>query len=153
MVLTDLFCRGMYIVLITDVFWIKKHKGFDAGFVRRMFPFHQLGPTRPSWSVSRHVRLSVCVRNRETPTSRGFVDLWSKIVFLILVWDDTISQKRGGPVFFPRLLKHMVLHPPPPLNTHFRRSCRPLVKDCVPNIGLRWHNFPKKGGIFLSCYC
>ena len=29
-------------------------------------------------------------------------------------------------------------------NTHFRRSWRPLVKDRVPNIGLGWHNFPKK---------
>ena len=62
--------------------------------------FYQLGPTGPSWSVSRHVRLSVCVRHRETPTSRGRVDLWSKIAFLILVWDDTIFKKRGGPIFF-----------------------------------------------------
>ena len=26
-----------------------------------IFFFHQLGPTGPSWSVSRHVRLSVCL--------------------------------------------------------------------------------------------
>ena len=32
----------------------------------------------------------VCLRHRETPTSGGRVDLWSKIAFLILVWDDTI---------------------------------------------------------------
>ena len=42
----------------------------------------------------------------------------------------------------------------PNQNTHCRRSWRPLVKDCVPNIGLGWHNFPKKGGVFFfSWYC
>ena len=34
----------------------------------------------------------------------------------------------------------------PSRNTHFRRSCRPLVEDRVPNIGLGWHNFQKKAG-------
>ena len=34
-------------------------------------------------------------------------------------------------------------------NTNFRRSCRPLVEDCVPNVGLRWHYVQKKGGIFF----
>ena len=34
----------------------------------------------------------------------------------------------------------------PSRNTHFRRSCRPLVEDRVPNIGLGWHFFQKKGG-------
>ena len=34
----------------------------------------------------------------------------------------------------------------PSRNTHFRRSCRPLVEDRVPNIGLGWHNFQKMGG-------
>ena len=38
----------------------------------------------------------VCVRHQETPTSGGRVDLWSKIAFLILVWDDTIFKKGGG---------------------------------------------------------
>ena len=49
--------------------------------------FHQLGPTGPSWSVSRHVRVYVCMSV-------------------------------------------------PSRNTHFRRSCRPLVEDRVPYIGL-----------------
>ena len=41
----------------------------------------------------------------QTPTSGGRVDLWSKIAFLILVWDDTIFKKKGGSNFFPKLLK------------------------------------------------
>ena len=31
-------------------------------------------------------------------------------------------------------------------NTHFRVLWRPLVKERIPNIGLWWHNFQKKGG-------
>ena len=36
----------------------------------------------------------------QTPTSGGRVDLWSKIAFLILVWDNTNIKKRGGLIFF-----------------------------------------------------
>ena len=35
----------------------------------------------------------------QTPTSGGRVDLWSKIAFLILVWDDTIFKKSGVNLF------------------------------------------------------
>ena len=44
--------------------------------------------------------MSVCLCHRETPPSGGRVDLWSKIAFLILVWDDTFSKKKGGPIFW-----------------------------------------------------
>ena len=84
--------------------------------------FHQLGPTGPSWSVSRHVCGCVClcvrVRHRETPTSGGHADLWSKIAFLILVWDDTL-KKKGGSNFLAKLLKRAILDPPP--------KSRPLI--------------------------
>ena len=63
--------------------------------------FHQLGPTGPSWSVSRHVLMSVCMSV-------------------------------------------------PSRNTHFRRSCRPLVEDRVPNIGLGWHLKKKRGVQFFG---
>ena len=62
-------------------------------------------PTRPHWaelvieSPCPFVVLCVCLCHRETPTSGGRVDLWSKIAFLILVWDDTIFKKRGGLIF------------------------------------------------------
>ena len=36
--------------------------------------------------------MSVCLCHREAPTSGGRVDLWSKIAFLILVWDDIILK-------------------------------------------------------------
>ena len=77
-------------------------------------------PTRPHWAelVSKSpcpcVCLCVCVCHRQTPTSRGRVDLWSNIAFLILVWDDTIFKKRGCLVFFPRLLGFG----PPPQKKH-----------------------------------
>ena len=34
-------------------------------------------------------------------------------------------------------------------NTHFPVSGRPLVEECIPYIGLWWHNFHKKREIFL----
>ena len=58
-------------------------------------------PTWPQWaelvieSPCPSVCLSVCLCHRKTPTSGGRVDLWSKIAFLILVWDDTIFKKGG----------------------------------------------------------
>ena len=59
-------------------------------------------PTRPKWAelVIESPCSSVCLCHRETPTSGGRVDLWSKIAFLILVWDDKIFKKRGGQIFF-----------------------------------------------------
>ena len=71
--------------------------------------YYTFSPTR---SVSRHVRLSVCVRHRETPTSGGHVDLWSKIAFQILVWDDTIFKKRGVK-FFSEIVTTRDFGPPP----------------------------------------
>ena len=68
--------------------------------------FFNFSPTRPHWAelVIESPCPSVCVSvrlcHRETPTSGGRVDLWSKIAFLILVWDDTIFKKKGGPIFF-----------------------------------------------------
>ena len=62
-------------------------------------------PTRPHWAelVSKSpcpwLFMSVCLCHRETTPSGGRVDLWSKIAFMILVWDDTIFQKTGGPIF------------------------------------------------------
>ena len=60
-------------------------------------PF-QFSPTRPHWAelVIESPCPSVCLCHRETPTSGGRVDLWSKIAFLILVWDDIIFKQRGG---------------------------------------------------------
>ena len=70
--------------------------------------YYTFSPTR---SVSRHVRLSVCVHHRETPTSGGHVDLWLKIAFLILVWDDTIFKKKGGVQFVSQIVKMRGLGP------------------------------------------
>ena len=52
-----------------------------------------------------------------TPTSGCCGDLWSKNIFLILVCDDIIFQKKGGlflhlGVLFPRSLKCAVLDHP-----------------------------------------
>ena len=72
----------------------------------------QFSPTRPHWaelvieSPCPFVCLSVCLCHRKTPTSGGRVDLWSKIAFLILVWDDTIFKKRGGSNFFSKIVKN-----------------------------------------------
>ena len=63
----------------------------------------------------------------QTPTSGGRVDLRSKIVFLILVWDETIFKK-GGLVWVP----FYVRKPETPTS----RGKKVLVKDCIPNIGL-----------------
>ena len=57
-----------------------------------------MGRVGPRVAMSVVVCLVPC--HREPPTSGGRVDLWSKIEFLILVWDDTIFKKRGGPIFF-----------------------------------------------------
>ena len=75
-------------------------------------------PTKPHWaelvieSPRPCVCVCVCLRHRETPTSGGRVDLWSKIAFLILVWDDTIFKKRGG-LFFSEIVKTRGFGPPP----------------------------------------
>ena len=60
----------------------------------------------------------------------------------------TQFSKKGWANFFSKIVKRRDFGPPPPpkKNTHFRRSCRPLVKDCMPNIGLGWQNFQKKSG-------
>ena len=58
--------------------------------------------------------LSVCLRQTKTPTSGGHGDLWSKIVFLTLVWDGTIFQKEA--VFFSLDIvntRGFAPHPPP----------------------------------------
>ena len=48
--------------------------------------------------VAMSVCVCVCLYHCKTPTSGGRVDLWSKIAFIILVWDDTIFKKTGGPI-------------------------------------------------------
>ncbi len=60
---------------------------------------NEFSPTRPHWAelvskstcpyICMYVCMYVCLCHRETPTSGGRADLWSKIAFLILVWDDT----------------------------------------------------------------
>ena len=82
------------------------------------------------------VGLSVCLRQTKTPTSGGPGDLWSKIAFLIFVWEDTIFQKRGGIFFFSLNIVKMRGFEPPPTNIKFRKLWRPLVEDRVPSIGL-----------------
>ena len=75
-------------------------------FFPLMWNFMWFSPTRPHWaelvskSTCPYICMYVCLCHRETPTSGGRADLWSKIAFLILVWDDTFSKKKGGPIFF-----------------------------------------------------
>ena len=80
-------------------------------------------------SVCVSVCLSVYLWHIETPTSGGRVDLWSKIAFQILVWDDTIFQKKWGSktvrfknlgnlgIFFSPTFFGKLCHPRPILGT------------------------------------
>ena len=70
--------------------------------------FHWIGP-RPS----RHVRLSVCVRNCKTPTFRCPGDFWLKNVFLILAYNDTIFKKNVV-WLFSEIVKTRGFESPPP---------------------------------------
>ena len=98
-------------------FWVCMFGHFHFGTcgcedwnARKILLKMEFSPTRPHWAelVSKSpcpcVCLSVCLCHRETPTSGGRADLWSKIAFLILVWDDTFSKKKGGPIFWRNLL-------------------------------------------------
>ena len=92
--------KGCLIInLLTVIQWV--HKACRC-LLKGKQPYTRFLPTRPHWaelvieSPCPSVFLSVCLCHRETPTSEGRVDLWSKIAFLILVWDDTIFKKRGG---------------------------------------------------------
>ena len=44
-------------LIVYFIYIFLRKKGF---FVYRLRTFHRLGPTGPSWSVSRHVRVYVC---------------------------------------------------------------------------------------------
>ena len=98
-----------------------------GGFAKITEPLRKkhifFSPTRPHWAElviefpCPCVCLCVCLRHRETPTSGGRVDLWSKIAFLILVWDDTIFKK-GGVKFFSEIGKTGGFGTPPPYPKH-----------------------------------
>ena len=70
------------------------HTNYSLG-VTTQLAYFIFTNSAPLGGVGHRVAMSVCLRHRETPTSGGRVDLWSKIAFLILVWDDTIFKKRG----------------------------------------------------------
>ena len=57
------------------------------------------------------LKCAVWTPHPKTPTSGCRGDLGLKNVFLILACNDTIFPKKGG-LFFPRLLKRVVLVPP-----------------------------------------
>ena len=82
---------------------------------------------------------SVRMCHRETLTSGGHWDLWSKKVFLILACDDTIFQKKVHDIF-SEIVKTRGFGPTSQ-NTHFPVLWRALVEERIPNIGLWSQNF------------
>ena len=66
------------------------------------------------FTKSAPVCLSLCPCIRETPTSFGCGDLWSKNVFLILACDDINSTKKSasGIIYLPPL--HYAFKPKTP---------------------------------------
>ena len=87
----DLWSKIAFLILVWHDTIFKKRGGL---IFTNSAPLGRVGHR-----VAMSVCVSVCLCNRETPTSGGRVDLWSKIAFLILIWDDTILKK-GGPIFF-----------------------------------------------------
>ena len=73
-------------------------------------PFHQLGPTGPSWSVSCHVRMYVCLRHR--------------VQFFLGLSLALRSHDQFRPLIGPPSPPH-----PPPLSNHSSRSIFKFVSQ------------------------
>ena len=92
-------------------FWLRPNVTKANIYIQGNINSSEFSPTWPHWAElvielpCPFMCLSVCLCHRETPTSGGRLDLWSKIAFLILVWDDTIFKK-GGVQFFSKIVKN-----------------------------------------------
>ena len=141
LVVFNLYVNSLNFILIAVVKQYIRYVFFLLNFSLKIFT-HMFG-----WNLI--AKNNACVRKRTFIMSGGIVSLQMQTRKPHNIWNlftNSAPLGRVGHIVAISMVVSVCLSVPL-RNTHFRRSCRPLVEDRVPNIGLGRHKFQKKGGV------